>query len=146
MEFSKPRAYSIPAHENESKIRKQINESGLSGLANNNKWDKLISFFRAKEGWIPSYRFKCINGKPSGWDIEWWYHLPFPFMAVVWFDIGFLQEIHRGQLIKPEIIDHSKWIEDLLKSIRFEYQKGKDFYRIFGYHPRNMELFENSVS
>jgi hypothetical protein len=98
---------------------------------------------RNKEGWTPSYRFKCIDGEEfiSQWDTEWWYHLPFPFLSVEWLDIGYLQEVPKGRLLEPDIIDHSEWIEDLLSKIRFEYEKGLDFYRVFGYSPKNYVQF-----
>ena len=144
MKFTKPQAKSAPNQDVIERLRKIVAERGLCGLANNNKWDKLITFMRnKKKSWVPSYRFKCIDGVISHWDTEWWYHLPFPFISVEWFDIGFLQEIRRGRLLKPEIIDHSSWIENLLSQIRFEYEKGLDFFRIFGYSPKSYELFES---
>ena len=143
MEFTKPQANSAPNPDEIEKLRKVVFKRGLCGLANNNKWDKLITFMRKRKSWIPSYRFKCIDGFISRWDTEWWYHLPFPFFSVEWFDIGFLQEIPRGRLLKPEIINHSSWIEDLLSQIRFDYEKSSDFYRIFDYSPKSYELFES---
>ncbi|MDB4264918.1 hypothetical protein N9893_02510, partial [bacterium] len=84
------------------------------------------------------------DGFISHWDTEWWYHLPFPFISVEWLDIGYIQEIPKGRLLKPDTIDHSLWIGDLLKQIRFEYEKGFDFYRIFGYSPKNYDQFERN--
>jgi hypothetical protein len=143
MEFTKPQAKSSHNSDYIEKLRKIVSDRSLCGLANNTKWDRLITFMRNKEGWTPSYRFKCIDGFVSYWDTEWWYHLPFPFISVEWFDIGYVEERHIGRLVKPDIIDHSSWIEDLLSKIRFEYEKGIDFYRIFGYSPKNYELFES---
>jgi hypothetical protein len=142
MEFTKPLAEASPSPEEVVKIRQIIQERQLCGLANDTKWNHLITAMRQREGWRPSYRCKCVDGIPSYWDTEWWYHLPFPFMSVEWFDIGFLEETRRGRLIKPEITDHSGWIEALLNENRFDFSKGKDFFRIFGYSPKNFDLFE----
>ena len=96
---------------------------------------------RSHEVWRPSYRFKCVDGRPSSWDLEWFYHLPFPFISVEWFDVGFLQE--RYQLPHHDrLLDHSPWIEELLQRIGLDYQKGSKMIRIFGYSPKSLELLD----
>ena len=84
-----------------SKIRAVVSDRGLSGCANDVKWGKLLDAMRLREGWKPSYRYKCVDGAPSGWDVEWWYHLPLPMMSVEWFDIAFSQQVQKGALIEP---------------------------------------------
>ncbi|WP_313549898.1 DUF6678 family protein [Pseudomonas sp.] len=60
------------------KIRAIVARRGLSGAANNTKWNELINSMRQQDEWRPSYRFKWVNGHISRWDTECWYHLPFP--------------------------------------------------------------------
>ena len=127
--------------EEKEKIRTVTQRRGLGGVANNAKWNELISFFREKEDWRPSYRYKWVDGHISGWDVEWWYHLPFPFVGVEWFDIGLHQAVHVGRLIDDKKIDHSGWILPKLKEIGFEYEVIKDCVRIWGYMPKSYDEF-----
>ena len=127
------------------KLRKYIQKQGLTGLANDTKWNELITHMRnSHKEWLPSFRFNCINSNfISTWDCEWYHHLPFPFMSVSWFEISFIEEIPRGNLMKSIYIDHSEDLIKLLKDIGFEFEKGKNTLRIFGYNPRNYIDFQN---
>ncbi len=127
------------------KLRKLIGSMNLVGLANDTKWNELLTLMRKTnpKDWCPSFRFKCIDSEyVSKWDTEWWHHLPFPFISVHWFDLSFREEIHRGRLLEPEIIDHSKKIDKILSTIGFDYEKGKEIFRIFGYAPKNYREFK----
>jgi len=86
------------------------------GLANNTKWNELISAIRAWKEWRPSYRTKGINGFISRWDVEWLYHLPFPFKYVLWFDIG----CHQAKGTK--IIDRTEDLVRLVSGIGLDYE------------------------
>ena len=63
--------------------------------------------------------------------------MPFPMMSVEWFDICYFQEIRRGALIEPEIIDHSDWIVKILHDARFCYDVVGDIARIHAYLPKS---------
>ncbi|PHR95223.1 MAG: hypothetical protein COA78_30640 [Blastopirellula sp.] len=106
-----------------------------AGLANNTKWNALISEIRSWEDWRPSYRTKCINGYISDWDVEWFYHLPFPFKYTLWFDIS-CQKSHEE--------NKSNELQLLVKTIGFDYKINQDLIRIFGCAPRDFEGFNNS--
>ena len=126
------------------KLRRLIADQGLTGLANDTKWNELIDFMRKvpRENWCAGYRYRCIDSDfVSEWDCEWWHHLPFPFISVMWLDLSFEEEIRRGQLISPQVIDHSSDLEDLLTTIGFDFEKGADTIRIFGYAPRDRDGF-----
>ncbi|EEF61728.1 DUF6678 family protein [Pedosphaera parvula] len=123
--------------------RRIVKDRGLCGLANNTKWDELTSAMRSRMGkaWTPKNRCKCLDSSPSYWDGEWFYHLPFPLMSLEWLDLSFLEK--KKQSSSTSItVDHSGWIEELLNGIGLDYQKGKSVIRIFGYSPRNFDLFE----
>jgi hypothetical protein len=125
------------------KLRRLIERSGLCGLANDAKWDEFITAMRSRTEWRPSYRYKCIEGVPSGWDVEWFYHLPFPMMSVEWLDICHVQEVREHRLPpKIHVIDHSGWIVELLRSAGLDFRLGASMIRIFGYAPRSIELFD----
>jgi len=143
MKDTLPMASAIPLEINEIKLNKIIEYSNLTGLSNNVKWNKLITYMRNSNDWVPSYRYKWINGYISEWDVEWYYHLPFPFKGVLWFDIGYNQNLHIGRLVKDKIIDHSKQLIDIIESIGFVYEKSDDFIRIFGYSPKDYESYNN---
>jgi hypothetical protein len=138
-----PNAKSGCSPKEREKLIQIIAQRGLCGLANDTKWNELIDAMRARSEWLPRYRFKCIDGRPCGWDVEWYYHLPFPMLSVEWFDVLFLQDL-RNHRLPPltEVIDHSGWIEELIRRIGLDYRKGSKMIRIFGYSPRGMELFD----
>ncbi len=121
------------------RLRRVVEQRGLSGAANDCKWSRLLDAMRQRERWRPSYRYKCVDGPPSRWDVEWWCHLPFPMMSVEWFDICFLQEISRGALVPPEIVNHSDWIVRILDEARFCYDVVGDVIRIHGYLPKSLD-------
>ena len=83
-----PSSESAPKGVDVAKIKKMIVRRNLTGLANSTKWNELIDSVRARTDWQPSYRSKSVEGYVSGWDVEWCYHLPFPFVGVEWFDIS----------------------------------------------------------
>lgn len=116
----------------------------MCGLANDTKWDEFISAMQTREDWRPSYRYKCIDGSPSLWDVEWFYHLPFPLRSVEWLDVAFLQETREIRLPpRMHVTDHSPWLEELVNRIGFDYLKGSTMIRIFGYSPKSLELFDS---
>lgn len=137
-----PMANAVPKGMNEERLNKLIMESNLTGLANNTKWNELINYIRKKDGWRPAWRSKSINGYISEWDVEWEYHLPFPFKLVLWFDIGCYEEEYKPKLLDKEITDHSNELINVIESIGFEYEKNNDIIRIFGYGPKDYDLFE----
>ena len=134
-----PQASSIPIGIDKDKIYNIIQERQLCSIANNTKWNKLINTIREWEDWQPSYRFKTVCNYISGWDSEWYYHLPFPFISVEWFDIGLYEKVYIGQIIKKRVIDHTKEIIDLLDSIKLEYEVYDDIVRVWGYLPKTYE-------
>ena len=141
MKNTLPLSNDIPIQVDEAKLNKNIIALQITGLANNVKWNKLIIHMRNKSQWVPSYRSKWINGYITDWDVEWYHHLPFPFKGVLWFDIGIKQSIFRGHLLKDKIINHSEELISTIKLIGFEYEVSNDFIRIFGYSPKDYELF-----
>lgn len=116
-----------------------VEQRQLTGAANNTKWGKLLDAMRSRRGWTPQYRYKCVDGGPSQWDSEWWYHVPIPMVSVEWLDIGLIEWIHRGRLLDPEAIDHTEWILCTLDEARFCYEKHGEVVRIFGYLPKNLD-------
>ena len=138
-----PTAKSFSVIGEREKLQKMIIQRGLCGLANDTKWDEFLSAIRMRTDWRPSFRFRCIDGVPVGWDGEWFYHLPFPFMSVEWFDVAYVQELRNDRLPPQTMrIDHSQWIVPLLTRIGLDFLQGNTMIRIFGYYPRNMELFD----
>ena len=64
-------------------------------------------------------------------------------MSVEWLDIAHLQEIREDRLPpRIHVIDHSGWIVELLRAAGLDYRLGPSMIRVFGYAPRNFELFE----
>lgn len=138
-----PNAKSSHSPTEREKIQRLIAQFGLCGLANDTKWNEFIAVMRERIVWRPSYRFKCVDGPPMGWDTEWFYHLPFPILSVEWFDVGFIEETRTHRLPPQlQVVDHSGWIEATLREIGLDYQKGPTMIRIFGYSPRNLNGFE----
>ncbi|WP_448654287.1 DUF6678 family protein [Pseudomonas fluorescens] len=128
------------------KKRKQIQAAvaarNLASAANNTKWNELINRFRQREGWRPSFRSKSVTGYISDWDSEWFYHLPFPFAYVEWFDIGLWGTAPAKGMLCPEtLIDHTEEISQVVAHIGFEFEVRADVLRIWGYLPKSYEDF-----
>jgi hypothetical protein len=138
--LSPPSACACPAHVKD-KAKSLAISRNLVGAANDTKWDELLEFFREMDGWAPCYRSKTVGGVISGWDTEWFCHLPFPFMRVEWFDIALEEVIWRGALLPREVIDHSGLILTKLKEIGFEFEAREGTVRIWGYLPKCYEDF-----
>lgn len=127
-----PNSKSIPKGVDVEKIKKLIARKNMAGLANDTKWDELIESMRSKKEWRPSYRSKSVSGYISGWDTEWHYHLPFPFVGVEWFDISLQSNLK---------VPCTEWVIDLVAEIGFEYEVKEDKLRIWGYGPKSYEDF-----
>jgi hypothetical protein len=124
------------------KIAAAVGARNLVRASNNTRWNELITHFRQRTGWCPSYRSKAVTGHISGWDVEWFSHLPFPFAIVEWFDIGLYEEVPaKGQLFAPTFIDHTEEISNLVRTIGFEFEVRADMLRIWGYLPKSFEDF-----
>ena len=124
------------------KIDAAVAAKNLGAVSNNTRWDELINHFRSLPGWRPSYRSKSVTGYVSGWDVEWFYHLPFPFASVEWFDIGLSEGVPaHGRLLVPPAIDHTEEISKVVKQIGFEFEVRGDVLRIWGYMPKSYEDF-----
>lgn len=143
---SLPLADATPVGDDKEKIASQARRKFSGALANDTKWNEIIEYVRGFEGWRPSYRSKWVNGHISGWDTEWSYHLPFPFVGVEWLDIGLHESIAKGRLIAPQIIDHSSAILEKLKEVGFDFEVKGDVVRIWGYYPKSYEDFPPSAS
>ena len=124
-------------------LRRVVAKRGLCGLANDTKWDEFLAAMRGLTGWQPRFRYKCIDGPPSGWDCEWCYHLPFPLLSVEWLDIAHLEEVREPRLPPVvRVIDHSIWLVPLLRRVGLNHRVGTGLIRVFGYSPRSEELFD----
>jgi hypothetical protein len=142
MNSSVPTARSAGSPETRAKIQTIVSRRGLSGLANDTKWDEFISAIRDFERWRPSYRVKCVDGSVSGWDAEWFYHLPYPLVSVEWMDVAFLETERKGKLATEVTTDRSPEIEAALKKSGLDHIRGITMFRIFGYAPRSKALFD----
>jgi hypothetical protein len=131
----------VGSSEEKEKIRLVVAARGLVGAANDTKWRLLLERMREREGWRPSYRFKTVAGPPSSWDVEWFYHLPFPMMSVEWFDIGLEEKTLVGRLLSPVITNHGEWILAILSEARFCFEVRGAVVRIFGYLPKDYSGF-----
>lgn len=136
-----PLADAVPAGEDKEAIASQARRKFLGSLANDTKWNELLSYMRGLDGWQPSYRSKWVNSYISEWDVEWQYHLPFPFVGVEWFDIRLHQHVHVARLIAPQIIDHSPEIAAVLGRIGFDFEIRSGVARIWGYAQKSYEDF-----
>jgi hypothetical protein len=134
---SYPMADAVPRGEEKEKVIAMARKKFAGALANDTKWNELLTFMRGLEGWQPSYRSKWVNGYVSEWDVEWFYHLPFPFVGVEWLDIG----LHERATAKQKAIDHSALILGKLADIGFEFEAKGDVARIWGYYPKSYEDF-----
>ncbi|HEY0062953.1 MAG TPA: DUF6678 family protein [Telluria sp.] len=137
-----PNAGTAHNDETRKKIASAVRARNLARASNNTRWDELINHFRQVEGWRPSYRSKAVTGNISDWDVEWFYHLPFPFAIVEWFDIGLWETLPaKGRLLASPVIDHTEEISKVVAAIGFEFEVRRDVLRIWGYLPKSCEDF-----
>lgn len=129
-----PLAESVPKSVDIEKIKHLISKKNYGSLANNTKWNELIHEIRAMNDWKPSYRSKSVTGYVSDWDTEWFYHLPFPFLCVEWFDISL-----QSNESTPD--DYVVWLEGIVSAIGFEFEIKNDILRIWGYGPKSYDQF-----
>ena len=73
------------------------------------------------------------------WDVEL-VHLPFRLAVSGWTLPAEVQE-HRLPR-RVHIIDHSAWFVGLFHQVGLDYRVGANMIRVFGYSPRNMDLFD----
>ncbi|WP_322052076.1 DUF6678 family protein [Paraburkholderia bannensis] len=137
-----PMADAVPRGVNKTKILSEARKKFTGALANDTKWNELISFMRSLREWRPSYRSKWVNGHVSEWDVEWFYHLPFPFVGVEWIDLG----LHERASLRHEVVDHSALILSKLAEIGLEFEARGDVARIWGYAPKSYEDFPPAPS
>ncbi|HDV6326611.1 TPA: hypothetical protein RJR39_002685 [Burkholderia cenocepacia] len=142
MQSELPMADAVPHGINKAKILSQVRNKFAGALANDTKWNELISFMRALDEWRPSYRSKWVNGHVSRWDVEWFYHLPFPFVGVEWMDIG----LHQSASVTHEAVDHSALVLSKLAEIGFEFEARGGVARVWGYAPKFYEDFPPDAS
>ncbi len=142
MQSELPMADALPKGIDKAKILSQVQKKFVGALANDTKWNELISFMRGLDGWRPSYRSKWVNGHVSGWDVEWFYHLPFPFVGVEWIDLGLREQAS----VRHEAIDHSTLVLSKLAEIGFEFEVRGDVARVWGYAPKSYEDFPPDAS
>ena len=143
-----PNAKSATNLSEREKLRRIIEQRGLCGLASDTKWNELINEVREGAVQVPAYRWKCVDGVPVGWETEWSYHPPFPMISVEWMDLLFRRYPLRPGMSGPtwlagEVEDHGDKIETLVKPIGFDYSRGRNMLRIFGYSPKDMDLFDD---
>lgn len=125
--------------EEKERIRRCVIRRGLTGAANDVKWGRLLDAMRQRCGWRPSYRYKCVDGPASDWDTEWWYHLPFPMVSVEWFDISVIEAGKRSNGNAEQFVDHSAWIEEILREANFCYDIVGQVIRLHGYLPKSFD-------
>lgn len=135
-------ADAIPQGLHEGELKKIILDDGYVSLANNTKWNELITEFRERDSSCPRFRYKTVDGFISRWDLEWCYHLPFPFKYVLWFDLNCEESKRRGNLVEDEIKSHVTDVATLVKGIGLDFEVNENIIRIFGYSPKDYELFE----
>ncbi len=128
------------------KLRGVAVRRGLASMANNTKWDELLTVMRGidRTTWVPENRFKLIvSDHISDWDSEWQHHLPYPFMSVEWLDLTTRSYRNIERLPRRvEEANHTTWVTEVLSSIGLDFLVGRHMVRVFGYSPRDLTGFD----
>jgi hypothetical protein len=118
------------------KLRRMVARQQFTGLANDTKWNELLQAMRMRSGWTPAFRFKCIDvDLISRWDREWFFHVPMPFISVLWLEITHSDFEPR---LPPRRIDYRPELCSILDKIGLDYVVANEVIRIFGYAPREL--------
>ena len=140
--MSKPLSHRFDPESERTKLRIVATNRQLGGLANDTKWKELIDTCHTMDWRGPFYCCKCIDSDYVSPLNGEWHAIPFPFSAIEWLDIFYIETSRRGGLLPLETTDHSTEIEEAIKSIGLDYKKGKESFRVFGYAPRNEDGFD----
>lgn len=130
-------ANTVPIHLDREKVVAMARRQFSGALANDTKWNELITLVRSFDDCQPSYRSKWVDGWISRWDTEWFYHLPFPFVGVEWFDIALPKQAEQYL----QAIDYSALILSGLAQIGLEFEVQEGVVRIWGYAPKSYDDF-----
>ncbi|QDQ87181.1 DUF6678 family protein [Corticimicrobacter populi] len=117
------------------RIRAFLDARGLVSVMNRTKWTELAEGLDriGQNGPLASVRYLDPDVRSGKCHIDWpefirqgpeWYE---------WLDVHAIEEIHRGRLVPPALIDHEKAIEACLQAVGVPYSRvGQDF-RVWGY-------------
>jgi hypothetical protein len=126
------------------KFQKIIAKRGLVGLASNAKWNELITIMRdmQKSDWSPGFRYQLVTScDVSSWDGEWWHHLPFPMVSVMWLDLDCIENIYTPRLLPKKTVNHVDRISEVLSQIGFDFDTSSEVIRIHAYGPKDYTDF-----
>lgn len=132
----------------EERAKRTALRRGLTGLANDTKYFEFARGITALVksqvfGTRPRFRFKTLDGQVTRWDEDYPHHLPPTLIDVVWLDLESTRETQDRRLPpRTTVIDHGADIIQLLKRVGLDFETGKKHIRIFGYTPKDMELFD----
>ncbi len=121
------------------KLRKLAVAKGLTGLANNTKWNELLTYMRSAsdEQRTPMFRCRCIDSEfIASWDSGWWYHAPLPMLSVYWLDLAFAPNHLEPNKTVSKDTDLEQMIE-VVKAFGFDYERSGSIVRIHAYAPRD---------
>lgn len=126
-----------------------IRHKQLSSIMNDSKWLKLQTAILSTPDFEPAYSVQLLTdeiehspvfGKAptylGAWELiyENWEYAPPPFFNIKWMAIQPLFEIHKGRLVKPEIIDKSDVLLNILQKYHIPFEKENEHtFVIYGY-------------
>jgi hypothetical protein len=125
------------------RTQKNVKQRGLCGLANDTKWTELFHEIQSLDDEAPSYRFKLIGEPASRWDMDWSYHLPEVLASIEWLDVCLTKPLKSGNLLPAVRHSYDHQILQMIDRVGFDHSVGKQMVRLFGYSPKDWELFDH---
>ncbi len=130
-------------------IELTIRQKRLSSTMNDTKWLKLQTAILSIKEFEPAYSVQLLTDEvehlpvfkkaptySGAWKLiyENWEYAPPPFFNIKWMAIQPLFEIYKGRLVKPEIIDKSGILLNILRQHHIPFEKEDEHtFVIYGY-------------
>ncbi|WP_034854827.1 DUF6678 family protein [Sinorhizobium sojae] len=126
-----------------AKVRRAIEERGLTSHMNDTKWRALCTAIAQELPFPPPYQVKLVlsetadpevlEAAPSYWGD--WARTPEASMGIFieWLKVAPRVSVHMGQLVAPRVDDCSAPLRDILKGLRIPFSEQNGFFTIYGH-------------
>jgi hypothetical protein len=128
------------------RLRRHIQREQLASVMNDTKWERLIAVIDSLSFEV---RFRCQDvraplAQQGGWDSDRYHVLGGDLVAIEWLEISARVEIHRGQLIAPEVQERSAELRKALAAANVPFSIENGNVRVWGYtRPGRSPQWEN---
>jgi hypothetical protein len=117
------------------RLRRYIQREQLTSVMSDTKWRRLLAVIDS----LPfGVRFRCQDVREpvreqAGWDPDRYHVFGGDLAGIEWLEINARFEIPRGQLVAPEVRDHSAELRQALTAANVPFSIENGNVRVWGY-------------